>query len=424
MNLLLRPPLQRRAVRVARQPIFDRLEFLQGGHALRFGADHCRVDGIAGFDLRTLFQVLGVDPLQTLVLDVGKSRVDVLARGHSGAPGVVLRRWHRQRRQFASHVAGRLFPKRNRVRYALEVRRGDVTHDDVDADVPVRQAFQLQIFIGHDANVGAAQNQLRGGLQLLALELLFDEIDDDDDVGTQLACHVHRDVADHAAVRENVLISDDRREGARDSHAGAHGSGQVAVLEHHHLAGEHVGRDGAIGDRQAIEVRLRARPRHVAAQQVFDAAGVDDARRQHDPLVPQAHFDVVAVGHSRAFLLDGLQVAPAGPADHLLPVDTDHELFESVRGDAGRVAAADQGTHAGAGDAVDRDAHFFQDLEHTDMGTALGSATGQHQSDAGPRRCSGRRWRGVRSGGIGRTGEQAASKRWQHVRPEGDARHR
>ena len=36
-------------------------------------------------------------------------------------------------------------------------------------------------------------------------------------------------------------------------------------------------------------------------------------RQQYDPLFPQAHFDVVAVGRPGALLLDGLQVALPSP---------------------------------------------------------------------------------------------------------------
>ena len=89
-------------------------------------------------------------------------------------------------------------------------------------------------------------------------EFLLDQVDDDDYVGAQVARHVHRDVADHAAIRKDVLLGHDGREGTRDRHAGAHGRGQVAVLQHHHLAADHVGRDGAVGNRQLVEVCLRA----------------------------------------------------------------------------------------------------------------------------------------------------------------------
>ena len=188
------------------------------------------------------------------------------------------------------------------------------------------------------------------------------------------------------------LLGHDRREGARNGHARAHGGREVAALEHHHLAAEHVGRDGAVGDRQLVEIRLRARVRDVAAQQVLDVARVDDASRQHDPLVPQAQLDVVAVGHPSALLLDRLQVAPANAADDRLPVDADHELLESCGRDAGRIAAADERAHAGARDAVDGDVHFLEHLEDADVGAALGAAAGQHQADP---RSSGWRGRGL-----------------------------
>ncbi len=136
---------------------------------LRLGADLGRVDGVARLHLRALFQVLGIDPLQALVLDVGETRLDVLALGHAGAPCLVLGRWHRQRASLLGHPASRLLAERNRLRHALEIRGGDVAHDHVDADVPVRQGVQLQVLVGHDAHVGAAQHQLGRGLQLLAL---------------------------------------------------------------------------------------------------------------------------------------------------------------------------------------------------------------------------------------------------------------
>jgi len=118
----------------------------------------------------------------------------------------------------------------------------------------------------------------------------------------------------------------------RNGHAGAHGGRQVAAVDHDHAAADHVGRDGAERDRQLVEIGLRARTCDVGAQQVLDGAGVDDAGRQHDSLVLEAHLDLVAVGNAGALLLDGLQVALPDPADHRLPVDAGDELLHPAAG--------------------------------------------------------------------------------------------
>ena len=70
--------------------------------------------------------------------------------------------------------------------------------------------------------------------------------------------------------------------------------------------------------------------RHKAAQQVLDAAGIDQAARHDDAAVLDAQFQRVAVGDPGALLLDGFQVAPAQAADHGIPVDAEQELLISA----------------------------------------------------------------------------------------------
>ena len=48
------------------------------------------------------------------------------------------------------------------------------------------------------------------------------------------------------------------------------------------LLGDHVGRDGAVGNRQFVEVRLEPGPRDIHAQQVLDIAGVDQSAGRRD----------------------------------------------------------------------------------------------------------------------------------------------
>jgi len=186
-----------------------------------------------------------------------------------------------------------------------------------------------------------------------------------------------------AAIGKDVIVGHYRCESARDGHARAHGGGEVAAIEHYHLAADHVGGDGAKWDRQPIKICLRTRAGDVAAQQVLDTAGIDNASGQQDALVPQAQLDVVAVGHPGAILLDRLQVAPANPANHRLPVDAHHELLESCCRNARRVAATHKRAHAGSRKAVDRDVHLLEHLEHADVRATLGAATRKDHANAG-----------------------------------------
>jgi hypothetical protein len=66
-------------------------------------------------------------------------------------------------------------------------------------------------------------------------------------------------------------------------------------------------------------------------------------------------------------------LAPINGADHLFDLGTGHA--RSVRG-------ANQGAHAGAGNAVDRDAQLFKQAQHPDMCCAPCSTAAQHQTQA------------------------------------------
>ena len=54
------------------------------------------------------------------------------------------------------------------------------------------------------------------------------------------------------------------------------------MIEHHHPALDHVGGYRTKGNGQQVEIRFEAGLGHVATQQVFDAARVYQARRDHE----------------------------------------------------------------------------------------------------------------------------------------------
>ena len=97
--------------------------------------------------------------------------------------------------------------------------------------------------------------------------------------------------------------------------------------------------------------------------------------------VLQAEFQVGARCHLESLLFDGLLRPATGAADDGIPVDADHESFEVGRRQAGGIPGADEGAHAGAGDAIDLYSLFLQHFQYADMGATLGAAACQNQAD-------------------------------------------
>ena len=106
-------------------------------------------------------------------------------------------------------------------------------------------------------------------------------------------------------------------------------------------------------------------------------------RRRNDLAVFHAHFDR-SRGGVEALLFGIFQRAIAGAADDRLPVHILDELIDLARGHAGCIAAADQRAHAGAGNAINRDPHFLQHLEHPHVCPAPGTAAGKRETDSWP----------------------------------------
>ena len=126
-----------------------------------------------------------------------------------------------------------------------------------------------------------------------------------------------------------------------------------------------------------------------------------------------AELELIAVRGAGALLLDGFEIAAALAADHPLPVDGDQEFFELVSRYAGGITAADERAHAGAGDAIDRHAQFFQHLQHADVRAALRATAGEHEADARPAGDV-RRFRGTgRSDSVPARRLQAERSHWR-----------
>ncbi len=71
--------------------------------------------------------------------------------------------------------------------------------------------------------------------------------------------------------------------------------------------------------------------------------------------------------------------------DHFLPVEIVEYALDFVAAQACGIEPAHDRAHAGASDCVDRDVHFLEHADHANVSCAAGTATAQHQPDAGTR---------------------------------------
>lgn len=90
-------------------------------------------------------------------------------------------------------------------------------------------------------------------LQRIASQQLRAQIDRDHPLRAHRPHHIDRQVANQPAIEQQATVDLLRRDHAGNRHAGAHRLPQLAVVEHHHLAGLDVGRDRAIGNGQVVE---------------------------------------------------------------------------------------------------------------------------------------------------------------------------
>jgi len=110
---------------------------------LRLVADHHDVDGIARLEALPGREVVGIDVLEAFVTHAGESPFDLLRLRDVRSPGEILLRRNGVLRELGGHLAGRLLAERHRLGYALEIRRTDRAHLDVDAHVAGFEACKL-----------------------------------------------------------------------------------------------------------------------------------------------------------------------------------------------------------------------------------------------------------------------------------------
>ena len=89
-----------------------------------------------------------------------------------------------------------------------------------------------------------------------------------------------RQIADEAAIDQNLIAIAHGFENARDRHAGAHGLRQTAIAEDNFFASDQVGGDAAIGNWQIVErLQFGIREQFAVDQQTDLMTGIQAGRK-------------------------------------------------------------------------------------------------------------------------------------------------
>ncbi|MCY1416441.1 hypothetical protein D9M71_319470 [compost metagenome] len=266
----------------------------------------------------------------------------------------------------------------------VEIAGGEVAELGGDEDVLRLQGGErgLHVLLGEDAE--HLSGDAEDAAELLAGKQGGADVHRDDDVGAHLlAGSLDRQVAGQHAVDQDHAAELRRGDRAGHRHAGTHHVGQLAVAEHHGLAGDQVGGHGTVGNGQVVELVVALGLAQPAKHGLELDAG-DDALAELDLAVVQADLggeqDAVVV----LLATHGALLARRVLFEQQLGGDGLEDGVHFRRGGAGRVGGADQGPHAGAGDAVDRHAVLFEHLDHPDMRRAPRAAAGEDQADPWP----------------------------------------
>ncbi len=196
------------------------------------------------------------------------------------------------------------------------------------------------------------------------------------------ARHVDGQILRQAAVDQQPALRFDRREHPRGRDAGAHGDREIALVQQHGVARLQIGGHRAKRRRQQVEIRAVAEGQRQLTQGLLQLLPLDETLGQQDfPVLeserqPDQEIPVI-------LLTPESQIAARRRiAKGLLPIDRAHGGIDLLGRHAAGIQAADHGAHAGAGDAVDGNFEFLENLEHADVRHAARAAARQHQADA------------------------------------------
>ena len=97
-------------------------------------------------------------------------------------------------------------------------------------------------------------------------------------------------------------------------------------------------------------------------------------------LIVEANFKIHQKINVIPLALKGKIAAIVGFAEQCRPLGCFHQRFQLFRGIPRRIKPPHNGPHAGAGDAIDGNTLFFQNLQNAHVGNAQGPAAGKNQT--------------------------------------------
>ena len=233
--------------------------------------------------------------------------------------------------------------------------------------------------LGVRERVGELARDASERLVLTRFERRRGDVDGQHHVASERARHAHGQVVGDAAIDQQPAVPLDWHEEHRERHAGPHGARQVAVVEHDALAVVERRGHGAEGDRQPVEVVLRAKAGtgEMTGEEAVDAVVRERGRRQADlPVLEPEGEECWQVVEA---LRDRHEPPLGSPAEQALPVERGHDAFEPLAVDPRGVERADHRAHAGARDCVGPQAVVLERAQHADVGDAARPAARECQ---------------------------------------------
>src|SRR5436309_5007628 len=161
-------------------------------------------------------------------------------------------------------------------------------------------------------------------------------------------------------------------------------------------------------NRQGVEVLDTGRPQRQRLQYEADLLTRDETARQGDPAVLDADLDLRQIGDVVLLAAEGQVAAGRAVVEQTAPVDRPDGVLDLPRRHPGGVEPADDRAHAGAGDAVDRNAQLFERLQSADVREPARPAAAQGEADPRARPGPAGQGRGRLAGGRGVARRRAA----------------
>ena len=222
-----------------------------------------------------------------------------------------------------------------------------------------------------------------GGQIRVGKQLRFRQVNRHRQIGAHLFGYVDRNVIEQSAVGVDGIFGADGGEDSGQRHGGSQSQRQRSAAENLGLFGNQVG--GYAGERsgEIIEaLDLRVGSRDLVENQRDLLARIEALGKLHS----LAQSKLQAVGISAGILFAAVCEVVKGrlPRHYLVPRNTIHDLAHLDGIMSGGVNPADQATHAGAGNVVNRYVMFLHPGNDTDVRQSERTSTLQDQTDLRP----------------------------------------